>query len=95
MSNKFLKVSKDFFGMGLNPLEMLILSQIVEFNTNTGNCFISDETLANQFGVSTKTVSRAIASLEDKGFITRETKNIKGGRERHLYANPAFLQESN
>ena len=84
MSNLFLKVDKDLFTKGLNPTEILILAQIIEFNTNTGDCFISDEALASQFGVSAKTVSRAIAALEEKGLITRETKNVKGGKERHI-----------
>jgi predicted transcriptional regulator len=84
MSNSFLKVDKDYFKLGLNPIEILLLSQVVEFNTNTGDCFMSDKALAAQFGSSEKTISRGLASLEEKGFITRETKNIKGGRVRHI-----------
>ena len=59
----------------------------MEFNTNTGSCFISDKVLAENFGVSEKTISRTIKALEDKGFITRETRNVKGGKERHMIAN--------
>lgn len=87
MSNYFLKVDKDFFKLGLNPIEILLLSQIVEFNNNTGVCFMSDDVLATNFGVSAKTISRSLKSLEDKGFINRETKNIKGGKERILTVN--------
>lgn len=84
MTNLFLKVDKDLFNKGLNPTEILVLAQITEFNTNTGDCFISDEALANQFGVSAKTISRTIAALEEKGLIIKETKNVKGGKERHI-----------
>jgi predicted transcriptional regulator len=56
----------------------------MEFQTNTGDCFISDKQLASMFGVSERTISRTIKDLETKGFIVRETKNVKGGRERHL-----------
>ena len=87
MTNLFLKVNKDFFKLGLNPTEILLLSQVMEFDINTGDCFMSDKALANAFGVSEKTISRAFGELESKGFLTRETKNIKGGKERHIKVN--------
>lgn len=87
MANVFLKVNKDLFKLGLNPTEILVLAQIIEFNTNTGSCFISDKALADAFGVSEKTISRTIKALEDKGFITRETSNVKGGKVRYMKAN--------
>lgn len=85
MTNKFLQVSKDYFKLGLNPTEILVLSQVAEYNRTTGDCFISDNTMAEMFGVSAKTISRALAVLEDKKLIKRETKNVKGGKERHIY----------
>ena len=84
MANNFLKVDKKLFKLGLSPIEILVLAQVTEFNTNTGDCFISDEVLANNFGVSEKTISRTLKALEDKGFISRATKNAKGGKERHI-----------
>lgn len=84
MTDKFLKVNKDLFLLGLNPIEILVLAQIIEFNTNTGDCFMSDKAFAQAFGVSERTVSRAVQNLEDKGFITRATKNTGSGRERHM-----------
>ncbi len=94
MTNVFLKVNKGLFSMGLNPTEILILAQIIEFQTNTGDCFISDNQLASMFGVSESTIKREVKKLEDLGFITRETKNIKGGRERHIKVNIEKLQGS-
>lgn len=94
MTNLFLKVNKDLFKLGLNPTEILILAQIMEFNTNTGDCFISDKQLAENFGVSDKTISRSIKALEDKGFIKRDTKNVKGGKTRHITANAAKIEET-
>lgn len=82
--SKFLQVNKDLFNKGLNPIELLVISQIMEFNRTTGDCFISDKQLAEQFGVSDKTISRALSHLEELGYILRETKNIKGGKERHI-----------
>lgn len=84
MSKLFLKVDKDLFNSGLSPIEILVYSQIAEFNTNTGDCFVSDKQFAEWFGVSESTVARALKSLESNGYIIRETKNIKGGKERHI-----------
>lgn len=84
MSN-YLQVNKDFFKLGLNPTEILTLSQVAEFERNTGDCFMSDSYLAERFGVSEKTISRALKVLEDKGFIKRETKNVQKGKERHIH----------
>ena len=91
MTNLFMKVNKDLFKLGLNPTEILILAQVMEFNTNTGNCFISDKVLAEQFGVSEKTISRTIKGLEDKGLLTRNTQNVKGGKTRYMSANLAAI----
>lgn len=93
MANYFLKVDKDLFKLGLNPTEILILAQIMEFNTNTGDCFISDKTLADNFGVSESTVKREIKNLEQLGYISRDTKNVKGGRERHITVNHNKIDE--
>lgn len=71
----------------------------MEFQTNTKNCFISDDVLAENFGVSKSTISRSMKELENKGFITRDTKNVKGGKERHIAVNidniEKTLQQSN
>ena len=84
MPNVFLKVDKDLFKLKLNPTEILVLAQITEFNTNTGDCFMSDKMFAEMFGVSDKTISRALTNLESKGLIKRETKNVRNGKERHI-----------
>ncbi len=84
MTKYYLMVNKDLFKLGLNPTEILLISQIMEFDRSTGDCFKSDKALAADFGVSDKTISRALAALEARGFIKRETKNVQKGKERHM-----------
>ena len=93
MTNLFLKVNKDLFKLGLNPTEILLLSQVMEFNTNTGDCFMSDKAFADAFGVSESTISRELKVLEKRGFITRVTKNVRGGKERHITANLTKIEQ--
>lgn len=75
--NVFLKVSKNkyFNNKDLSPTKILILSQIEEFERNGKTCYITDDTLANNFNVSIPTISRAIADLEEKKYIIKTTKN--------------------
>lgn len=87
MTQLFLKVNKDLFKLGLNPTEVLVLAQVIEFNTNTGDFYMSDKALAEMLNVSDKTISRTMKVLEDRKFITRATKNVKGGKERHITVN--------
>lgn len=90
MGNYFLKVDKDLFKKGLTPIEILLIAQITEFQNNTGDCFISDKVLAENFGVSESTITRTLKALETKGYITRETRNTKTGKERHIRVNKEY-----
>jgi predicted transcriptional regulator len=65
----------------------------MEYDNNTGDCFISDEAMASMFGVSGKTISRGLKVLEEKEFISRETKNAKGGKERHIAVRLSKIEE--
>lgn len=87
MSNYFLRVDKDWLGIGFSPIELLIVSQVLEFQTKDNECFISDETMATNFGVSSSTIARAVKGLETKGFLNRDTKNTNKGRLRYLTIN--------
>lgn len=91
MANEFLMVKKDLFKLGLNPTELLVLSQVMEYTRNTGDCFMSNKTLADNFGVSEKTISRTVEALEKKGFIERNTISTRGGKVRHMLANTAAI----
>lgn len=87
MTDLFLKVNKDLYKLKLNANEQLILSYILEFQEKNLPCFISNESFAEYLNTSETTVSRTLRGLEDKGYISRDTKNIKGGKSRNLAVN--------
>lgn len=87
MTNKFLQVNKDLFTIGLNPLEILITAQIMEFQRTTDEFFMTDAQMADCFGVSNKTISRALDRLESLGIITRNTKTVSSKRIRTIKFN--------
>lgn len=93
MTNIFLKINKDLFKLKLNPTEILILAQIMEFNTNTGDCYVTDKQFADNFSVSESTIKREIKKLDEMGYIIRETKNVKGGKERHIKINLEKIEQ--
>jgi DNA-binding PadR family transcriptional regulator len=43
--------------------------------------------------MSESTIKREIKRLEELGYISRETKNVKGGRERHMTVNQNKINE--
>lgn len=85
MTNKFLQVNKDLFNLGLNPTELIILAQVLEYNRTTGVCYMSNEQFAAMLNVSESSIKRAMDKLESEGLIKRETKNTRNGRERKIY----------
>lgn len=94
MANLFLKVDKRFFFLGIDPLGILILSQIDEYTSKDMTCFISNEQLAKQFGSSLSTVKRTIANLEKMGYLNRDTKNTNQGKERFLTINQEVIEKT-
>ena len=92
MSNKFLMVNKDLFSIGLNPLEILITAQVMEFQRTTNEFFMTDAQMAELFGVSAKTISRALDRLESLEIIKRNTKTINSKRVRTIKFNQEAVE---
>lgn len=76
--DSFLKVSKDYFGIGLKSIDLLIVSQIEELEKNKEECFISNGRFANMFGESESTIKRSLDKLEEMKIIKRSTSYVKG-----------------
>lgn len=96
MTNNFLAIDKNWFKHKLKPLDLLLLAQVAEFERNTGEFFMSNITLAEQFGVSPNTIQNRIDFLTKEQYLIRDTKTTNSGKERYLkvnynkFANPNF-----
>ena len=73
----FLKVSKNryFDNKDLSPLDMLILSQIEEFERNEKSCYMASKTFASNFNVSEETINRSIKKLVSMQYINSTLNN--------------------
>lgn len=78
MDHKFLAINKDILGLGLKSIDLLIISQIEEFQRNNRDCYVTNEQFAEQFGASLNSVKRSIAKLEAMKIIRRKTMFIEG-----------------
>ena len=89
MNNVFLKVNKKYYEK-LKPLEILIMSQIEEFNNNGCECYLTNKQFAKMFCVSEPTVDSALNKLEKLKYIKRitsvETSKGCANRVRKLVA---------
>ena len=73
----FLKVSKNryFDNKDLSPLDMLILSQVEEFERNEKSCYMASKTFASNFNVSEETINRSIKKLVSMQYINSTLNN--------------------
>lgn len=89
MTNLFLKLNKDFFRLELNPTEMIILAQVMEYQTNSKVCYMTNEQFAAMLSVSASTVSRALSRLAAENYITITDPKSK---KRTLLFNQAVVE---
>lgn len=87
----FLKVNKNYFGLNLKSIDILMIAQIEEFRRNNCECYVTNEQFSTMFGESESTIKRVIDKLEKLNIIQRSTKfingNGKGTKQRILSIN--------
>lgn len=76
--NKFLAVDKVHLGSDLQPIDILILSQVEEFQRNQCDCCITNEQFSKMFGTTLYSVKASLDRLENKNYITRSIEFIGG-----------------
>ena len=94
MSDKFLRIFKDWFLLGLSPIEVMVMAQIAEYNINNRECYETDAQFAKDFNVSESTITRAMKSLESKGFIKRHTTTTQAGKKRTIVYNQEQVESA-
>lgn len=67
---------------GKNPILQTIYMWLCFHADKKGMCFPSQSTIANSCGASIASVNRHVRELEKIGLIKRETRNIKGSKEK-------------
>lgn len=76
---------------GFESIDLLLISQIEEFQRNNCQCYITNEQFAEMFGESVSTIKRALDKLTDMKIILRKTSFIDGNgranRQRVLSIN--------
>ena len=91
MDNKFLAVNKDYFGLGLKSIDLLIIAQVDEFQRNHCPCYVTNDQFSNMFGESVATIMRSLEKLERLHILTRTTNYVEGNgrgtRQRILTLN--------
>lgn len=88
---KYIWVNKEYFGIGLTPLDILILSHIEEETTHKRCCELTNNDFADMFSETLYAVKKSLAKLRDKEFVLQDTRYLSGAgkatKKRYLVAN--------
>ena len=68
----FFAVNKNYLNQGLKSIDILILSQIEEFDRNKCKCYVTNKQFADMFGESESTIKRALERLETQNILKRD-----------------------
>lgn len=89
--NKFLAVNKTHLNSDLRPIDILILSQVEEFQRNQCDCCLTNEQLSKIFGTTLYSVKTSLDRLENNKYITRSiefiTSNGRTNKKRIIKLN--------
>ena len=101
MDGYFLAVYKELFGLGLNSLDMLIISQVYEYQRNDLDCHVTNEQFSEWFGESLYKIERSIKKLSNFNIIDKQTTFVSGkkakdgkkagNRQRVIKLNPKSM----
>lgn len=66
--------------------EKYVLIMLANYADESGKCWPSVQTLANDTGLSTATVKRVLKKLTDRGVLSRAQRRKGGMKTSNLYA---------
>lgn len=78
MTNTFLAINKKYLNLGLKSIDILIISQIEEFERTKRQCYITNKQFSELFGESESTIKRSIDKLNELNIIVRNNSYIGG-----------------
>lgn len=91
IEDTFLAVNKKYLDIGLKSVDILIISQIEEFERNNCQCYLTNRQFSDKFGESESTIKRTIKKLDKLNIIKRKTSfvdgNGKANKQRVLSLN--------
>lgn len=82
--NKF-EYMNYIYSVQLSNKEKLVIINLLSRADKNMNCFPSVKRIAEDCGISTRTVQRALKELEEGGFIKKESRFHKKGGQRSNY----------
>lgn len=85
MRNNILLINNKYFGMGLNRIDIAILSHIEERERDRCKCYTTNEKLSEMFGESVEDIELAINRLEDMNLIKIDTRFKRALSLNHKY----------
>lgn len=88
---KYMWVNRSYLGIGLEPLDILMLAKIEEDNVNGRACCLTNNEFADMFNETTYAIKKSLSNLENKGMILKRLYYAKGmgrgNRKRDLIVN--------
>ena len=75
MKDTFTQINDKWWGIGLDPYELLILARVTSWIRNGKEYFESKERVAKEIGAALMTTKNKFKSLEDKNILVRDGKH--------------------
>ena len=73
----YIKVNTDYFNVGLEPLEVLLLATVESLTREGKQCYYTNDQLSKMFNVSLTYLKKTLDNLEKRNYIKRNTQTIR------------------
>lgn len=73
----YIKVNTEYFNVGLEPLEVLLLATIESLTRDGKQCYYTNDQLSKMFNVSLTYLKKTLDNLEKRNYIKRNTQTIR------------------
>lgn len=70
---------------GISPTDKHVLLNLADFADEVGSCYPSRKTIARRTGLSTRTVERALESLQTQGLLAASARHQSGRQTTNRY----------